>query len=73
MDVETVVSMLQQNHAVLVLDAGGIADAEKSPEYAKLKEGGRCILLIDAFQTMVFNPPFGSFVCAFRQRDSFLH
>lgn len=37
--------------AVLMLDPGGIAAAEKSAEYAKHKAAGRAILLIDAFQT----------------------
>ncbi len=37
--------------AVLMLDPGGIAEAEKSAEYAKLKNEGRAILLIDVFQT----------------------
>jgi dienelactone hydrolase len=37
--------------AVLLLDPGGIAEAEKSGEYAKLKAEGRAMLLIDAFQT----------------------
>jgi dienelactone hydrolase len=37
--------------AVLMLDPGGIAAAEKSAGYTKLKAEGRAILLIDAFQT----------------------
>jgi len=37
--------------AVLMLDPGGIAAAEKSAEFSKLKADGRAILLIDAFQT----------------------
>ena len=37
--------------AVLMLDPGGIAGAEKSAEFAKFKAAGRAILLVDAFQT----------------------
>ncbi len=37
--------------AVLLLDPAGIAGAEKSAAYAKLKTDGRAILMIDAFQT----------------------
>lgn len=37
--------------AILMLDPGGIAAAEKSADYAKFKAEGRAILLIDAFQT----------------------
>lgn len=37
--------------AVLMLDPGGMAAAEKSAEFAKLQAEGRAILLIDAFQT----------------------
>jgi len=37
--------------AVLILDGGGIAGAEKSAEVAKLRSTGRAILMIDAFQT----------------------
>lgn len=37
--------------AVLMLDPGGIAAAEKSAGYAKYKAEGRAVLMIDAFQT----------------------
>lgn len=37
--------------AVLILDPEGIAGAEKSAAYTKLKTDGRAMLMIDAFQT----------------------
>lgn len=43
--------------AVLMLDPGGMAAAEKSAEFSKLKAGGRAILLIDAFQTGAASAP----------------